>query len=87
MLLYKPPDPDYPARARKEMISGEVILRIKVRTDGTTEVLDVVEPVLHLTETAKENARRWRWKPAEKDGEPIEANGIITVTFDISKQR
>ena len=69
------------------MISGEVILSIKVLTDGTTEVLDAIKPLLHCTRTAMENARRWRWKPAERDGDPVEAIGIITVTFDIFNQR
>jgi len=86
-LVYKPPPPSYPKKARNEMISGEVVLRIKVLTDGATELLGVIKPLLHCTQTAKENAVKWRWKPAEKDGEPFEAVGVITVTFDRYKRR
>jgi hypothetical protein len=37
-------------------------------------------------EAAKENAKLWRWKPALKNGKPVDALGIITVTFDIFAQ-
>ncbi|HSF15801.1 MAG TPA: TonB family protein [Vicinamibacteria bacterium] len=77
------PATDYPTRARERDISGEVVMKIKVLIDGSTEVLQVVKPLLYCTDAAKESARQWRWKPAEKDGKPVEATGIITVTFDI----
>lgn len=82
-LLHNPGPPDYPKRAKKERVSGEVVLRIKVRTDGTTEVLDVIQSLRYCDEAAIENAVQWRWTPAEKDGQPVAAFGIITVAFNL----
>lgn len=84
--VYKPPDPAYPPAARERMVRGEVILQVLVKLDGSTEVLAVIKSLPHCVEAAKANARLWRWKPALKDGKPVEAEGIITVTFDIFTQ-
>lgn len=84
--IYRPPDPTYPAMAREKMVAGEVILQVLVKLDGSTEVVRVVKSLPFCVEAAKENARLWRWKPALKDGKPVEAFGIITVTFDIFAQ-
>ena len=87
VVVFKPPDPEYPPSAREKMVSGEVILRVLVKLDGSTEVVSVIKSLKYCVETATENAKLWRWKPALKEGEPVEAFGIITVTFDIFSQK
>ena len=72
--------------AREKMVAGEVILQVLVRLDGSTEVVRVIKSLPYCVDAAKENARLWRWKPALKKGKPVEALGIITVTFDIFAQ-
>jgi periplasmic protein TonB len=84
--IYRPPDPPYPPMAREKMVAGEVILQVLVKLDGSTEVVRVVKSLPFCVEAAKESARLWRWKPALKEGKPVEAYGIITVTFDIFAQ-
>lgn len=84
--IYKPQDPPYPPVAREKMVAGEVILQVLVRLDGSTEVVRVIKSLPYCVDAAKENARLWRWKPALKNGKPVEALGIITVTFDIFAQ-
>jgi periplasmic protein TonB len=84
--IYRPPDPPYPPMAREKMVAGEVILQVLVKLDGSTEVVRVVKSLPFCVDAAKANARLWRWKPALKDGKPVEAFGIITVTFDIFAQ-
>jgi len=81
--VYKPPDPAYPSIARQKAITGEVILRVLVKLDGSTEVIGVVKSLPHCVEAALANAKLWRWKPARRGGKPVEAFGIITVTFDL----
>jgi protein TonB len=83
VLVFKPPAPVYPDRARERMVRGEVILEILVKLDGSTRVLKVIKSLPFCVEAAKEHARLWRWKPALKDGKPIETTGIITVHFDL----
>lgn len=87
VVVYQPPEPAYPARAREKMVTGEVILQVLVKLDGSTEVLGVIKSLPFCVEAAKENARLWRWKPALKDGEPVEAPGVIIVKFELFAQK
>jgi hypothetical protein len=84
--IFEPPSPPYPPVAREKMVAGEVILQVLVHLDGSTEVVRVIKSLPYCVDAAKENARLWRWKPALKNGKPVEALGIITVTFDIFSQ-
>ncbi len=86
VLVFKPPSPDYPAAAREKMVRGEVLLEVLVKLDGTTEVVRVLKSLPYCVETARENAKLWRWKPALNEGKPTEAYGVITVTFELFAQ-
>ena len=46
----------------------------------------MIKSLPYCVDAAKESAKLWRWKPALKDGKPVEAFGIISVTFDIFAQ-
>lgn len=83
-LIYEPPEPPYPESARRRKITGEVMLQVLVRLDGTTEVLGVIKSGCRVcVETARQHALLYRWKPALKDGKPVEAIGVISVTFGL----
>lgn len=87
-LIYEPPEPPYPDSARRRRVSGEVMLQVLVKLDGSTEVLGVIKSGCRAcVETARRHARKYRWKPALKDGEPVEAVGVITVTFGLFSAR
>jgi uncharacterized protein (TIGR02246 family) len=82
VVEYRPPDPPTPAEARQNNVTGRVVMEILVRRDGSTEVVRVLEAVPHgCTEAAIESAKQWRWKPALRNGEPIEATGTIWMSF------
>jgi protein TonB len=83
VLVYEPPDPPYPVRAREKLITGEVIVRIWVRLDGTTEVLGILKSLPFCDEVAIEHAKKYRWKPALKNGKPVETEGIIHIEFSL----
>ncbi len=83
-LLYEPEEPPYPESARRRRISGEVMLQVLVKLDGSTEVLGVIKSGCRAcVETARRHATLYRWAPALKDGKPVEALGVITVTFGL----
>jgi protein TonB len=84
--IFKPPDPSYPPLARQKRVTGEVILRVLVKVDGSTEVVGVLKSLPHCVDEAVASAKLWRWKPARRDGKPVEALGIITVTFNLFAQ-
>jgi len=81
-------DPAYPPQARENMIQGEVILEILVHADGSTEVLGVLKSLPYgCVDAAIDAAKRWRFKPALKEGKPVEAVGIITVEFGLPARK
>ena len=87
-LVYEPPEPPYPDGARRRRVSGEVMLQVLVKLDGSTEVLGVIKSGCRAcVETARRHARKYRWEPALKDGKPVEAVGVITVTFGLFSGR
>jgi TonB family protein len=74
--------PDYPDEARRKGLSGEVLLEIVVRRDGS--VGDV--KLLHglgslLDERAMEVVRQWRFDPARRQGAPIDVIVEVSVEF------
>jgi uncharacterized protein (TIGR02246 family) len=86
VVQYRPDDPPIPEEARQNNISGRVLMDILVRRDGSTEVVKVLEGLpFGCTEAAIESAMEWRWQPALRDGEPVEATGTIWVSFGAPK--
>jgi protein TonB len=65
--------PPYPASARRMGEQGEVRLDVHVGADGT--VLDVQLRATSgsptLDRTAIDTVRRWRFRPATVDGQPV----------------
>lgn len=87
-LIFEPPEPPYPESARRRRISGEVMLQVLVKLDGSTEVLGVIKSGCRAcVETARKHALLYRWKPALKEGNPVEAVGVISVTFGLFPTR
>ncbi|MGA2436139.1 MAG: energy transducer TonB [Bryobacteraceae bacterium] len=75
------PAPEYSEEARKAHIEGKVIARAEVGVDGRLHGIRVVCGAgFGLDEKAIESIKRWRFRPAEKDGQPIP----FTATFEVA---
>lgn len=76
-------NPRYPELARKNKISGNVALEVKVLEDGSCRVLKVVEsPDDLLSEAAREAVEQWKYEPGRDDaGNPMAAILSLTVSF------
>ena len=74
------PAPVYPDLAKRARIQGQVLLQVKVKTDGRVEVEKVLDGEPILAEAAKEAVQRWRARPAMINGTMVET--ISTVKFD-----
>jgi TonB family protein len=74
--------PSYPKEARKKRIEGPVVLNAVVALDGTLSDINVVSGNPILADAALEAVRQWRYQPSKVNGEPVEAQHQITVTFD-----
>ena len=83
--LIASPHPGYPELARRARIQGVVVLQVKVRTDGSVEVIKVLEGEPVLADAAKDAVQRWRARPALINGTKVET--ISTVKFDFELRR
>jgi protein TonB len=74
--------PDYTAEARKRKIEGSVTVAIVVDKKGDVIDAKVVKGLGYgLDENAIRAVKEWKYKPAERDGEPITVKMEVTVDF------
>ncbi len=74
--------PDYTEEAKKKKIEGTVTIAIVVDKKGDVVDAKVVKGLGHgLDENAIVAVKEWKYKPAEKDGEPIAVKMNVTVEF------
>ena len=85
--LVMSPMPAYPMFALDAGIQGTVLLHALVDRDGRVEAVEVLEPVTALTESAKHGVMQWEFKPAMKDGQPVEAWVRVPITFNLDAAR
>jgi periplasmic protein TonB len=78
--------PDYPAAARRDDLTGRVLLRVLVGIDGRIRQAQVHRSSGHtlLDQTAMEHAlKKWRFKPATEDGQAVEAWLTVPISFEL----
>lgn len=75
-------DPKYPPALAEARIEGEVILYAIVREDGTVDSIQLVRSVEpQLDRNAIDALARWQFRPAERDGKPVEVEAVIHIPF------
>lgn len=76
------PDPNYPEAARIAGYQGTVVIWLIIDTDGTPKQIKVVRKLgMGLDEEAVAAVKKWRFKPATKDGKPIPVMINVEVNF------
>jgi protein TonB len=77
--------PDYPAAAKKRRTEGWVELQFLVGVDGIPRNIEVLraQPPGMFDRAAIRAMTRWKFKPAERDGRPVEARAKTTVGFKL----
>lgn len=84
-VVISEPHPTYTAEAAQLRIQGEVTLQVRFLASGQVEVLRVVNGLGHgLDEQAKHVAEQIRFKPAQRDGHPVDHTTLIHVTFQLA---
>ncbi|HEY2382524.1 MAG TPA: energy transducer TonB [Terriglobia bacterium] len=82
-LIYRV-EPEYSEEARKARFEGVVILEAIVRRDGGVDLIHVIRSVgLGLDQNAVDAVRKWRFRPATKNGSPVDVPVKVEVTFNI----
>jgi TonB family protein len=81
------PRPAFTDEALAERIQGEVLLRVIFRSSGRVDVIGIVRGLGYgLDETAVIAARRIRFKPAQKEGRPVDVGTVIRVVFRLTER-
>ncbi len=79
------PAPSYPALAKRRGKQGKVLLNVVVKTDGTALSVAVSRSSGsdELDEAALDAVKTWRFIPAKRHGESVQANVVVPVEFKI----
>lgn len=78
------PPPPYPPLARRRGMTGEVLLRVRVGTDGLPVEVIIESSSGHtmLDRQAQSHVlKKWRFAPATVDGRVVEAWGLVPIRF------
>jgi periplasmic protein TonB len=78
--------PDYPVGKLRLEIEGSVTVRVLVGSDGRVRQVQVLQAsdADFAKATEKQALKAWRFKPATRDGVPVEDWQTLTVRFDIN---
>jgi TonB family protein len=83
-VLSKPPV-QYTAAARQQKIQGDVVLRVTFTAAGQVVVQSVVRGLgFGLDEEARRVAQQIRFRPATRNGQPVDMTTNITITFQLA---
>jgi len=80
-LIINQTRPLYPALARQARIQGNVVLHAIIDKDGKVAQLEVISGHPLLVQSALDAVKQWRYKPTQLNGDPVEVDTTITVTF------
>lgn len=74
--------PDFPSVMAKAHIDGKAIIALLVSTSGQPEQVQVEQATHPLFANAALNAvKRWRFKPALKNGQPVASTFTLPIEF------
>jgi periplasmic protein TonB len=75
--------PVYPPLARQARIQGNVVLHAIIDKDGKVAQLEVISGHPLLVQSALDAVRQWLYKPTLLNGDPVEVDTTITVSFTL----
>jgi protein TonB len=82
-LLIQKTAPVYPQIAKEARVSGTVVLQAMISRAGMIENLRVVSGPTMLRQSAMDAVKTWRYRPYLLDGEPVEVETTVSVTFSL----
>lgn len=83
-ILFKP-KPEYTDEARSKKIEGEVLLQVIFAASGQVKVERVVQGLGYgLDSSAEAAARQIRFRPAQQEGQLVDANAVVHILFALA---
>ena len=86
-VALKKVDPKYPPTLIADKVEGEVVLYAVIRRDGSVDSIQLVRGVdKQLDANAMRALAQWEFRPASKQGVPIELEAIVHIPFRLPEQ-
>lgn len=83
--ILEKPHPEYTAEGRKLKLEGDVVLEVVFLTSGRVQVNRVVSGLGHgLDESATRAAEQIRFKPALREGQPVDFPARVRIEFRLA---
>jgi protein TonB len=81
------PAPGYPPAAYRNGDSGTVLLRVHVDPLGMPYAIDLVQSSRsrELDRAASDAVKRWRFQPAQRNGQPVAGEVQVPITFNADR--
>lgn len=76
--------PSYPLEALRAGLQGTVVLQALVGRDGAVEDLKLVQGYFALGNAAISAVKQWRFRPYRLNGENVEMQTLLTVSFPLN---
>lgn len=76
-------EPEYPAAAKQQRISGSVVVEVTVDENGNVVAARTLCGHDFFARVSEEAARKWRFTPTRVNGEPVKVKGTITFNFNL----
>jgi TonB family protein len=81
-------DPKYPPTLVNEHVEGEVILYAVIRADGSVDSVELVRGIdQQLDANAMQALSQWKFRPASREGTPVELEAIVHIPFHAPAER
>ncbi len=81
-------DPKYPPTLIKERVEGEVVLYAVIRRDGSVDSIQLVHGIdEQLDANSMEALSQWKFRPATRQGAPVELEAIVHIPFHAPADR
>jgi TonB family protein len=81
-------DPKYPPNLIKDHVEGEVVLYAVIRRDGSVDSIQLVRGIdEQLDANAMQALSQWKFRPATRQGTPVDLEAIIHIPFHAPPDR
>lgn len=83
-FLVDHPAPVYPPQEKENHIQGKVVLALTIDKTGTTRDIRVLtSPDQALSDSAVSAVSRWRYRPYQLNGSPVDVQSTVEVNFQL----
>ena len=86
VAILSKPNPAYSTEARTIKLEGDIVLEVVFLASGQVQVIGVVSGLGHgLDEAAIQAARLIRFRPAQRNGQPVDFHARVRIEFRLAE--